>query len=218
MTNAFVYLDESGDLGWNFTAPYRRGGSSRFLTVAALCTPAEHRERPKRLVRSLYSAFKWKTGREKKWTDMAPGSRLEFCRRAASLTKEHSQIRYFVITAFKPNVQPHIREDANKLYNYMIRLMLPSEMIKYDKVTFVPDERSIKVASGNSLHDYLQIHLWFEMNKKTTLDAKPSDSSKNQNVQFADMLAGAVHAHHEDGNSEPWQIIRSAITEKKLYF
>ena len=31
-----VYLDESGDLGWKFDAPYRCGGSSRYLTISAI--------------------------------------------------------------------------------------------------------------------------------------------------------------------------------------
>jgi len=31
-----VFLDESGDLGWNFEHPFRMGGSSRFLTLAFL--------------------------------------------------------------------------------------------------------------------------------------------------------------------------------------
>jgi hypothetical protein len=28
-----IYLDESGDLGWSFDAPFRRDGSSRNLTT-----------------------------------------------------------------------------------------------------------------------------------------------------------------------------------------
>jgi hypothetical protein len=31
-----IYLDESGELGWKFDAPYRKGGSSRYLTIASL--------------------------------------------------------------------------------------------------------------------------------------------------------------------------------------
>ena len=30
-----IYLDESGDLGWKFDADFKRGGSSRYLTIAA---------------------------------------------------------------------------------------------------------------------------------------------------------------------------------------
>jgi hypothetical protein len=34
-----IYLDESGDLGWKFDGPYLGGGSSRYLTITALCVP-----------------------------------------------------------------------------------------------------------------------------------------------------------------------------------
>ncbi|AZB91680.1 hypothetical protein DKE41_019025 (plasmid) [Acinetobacter pittii] len=46
---ACIYLDESGDLGWNFNHPYRQGGSSRFLTIACVITPSEDVKRPKKL-------------------------------------------------------------------------------------------------------------------------------------------------------------------------
>jgi hypothetical protein len=54
-----IYLDESGDLGWNFAAPYLDGGSSRFLTIGALCVPPEKKHLPKRVVRNLYKNFGW---------------------------------------------------------------------------------------------------------------------------------------------------------------
>jgi len=34
-----VYVDESGDLGWEFAQPFRQGGSSRYLTIASLLVP-----------------------------------------------------------------------------------------------------------------------------------------------------------------------------------
>jgi len=61
-----IYLDESGDLGWNFTAPFRNGGSSRYLTIAAVCVPSAKIALPKRAVRKLYNKFGWPTGLEKK--------------------------------------------------------------------------------------------------------------------------------------------------------
>ncbi|WMN84132.1 DUF3800 domain-containing protein [Vibrio parahaemolyticus] len=41
MTSTNIYLDESGDLGWTFDSPYRRGGSSRYLTIASLIVSPE---------------------------------------------------------------------------------------------------------------------------------------------------------------------------------
>ena len=43
-------------------------------------------------------------------------------------------------------------------------------------ITFIPDERSIKVQSGNSLVDYLQTKLMFDLHSKTIIENKPQES------------------------------------------
>ncbi len=61
------------------------------------------------------------------------------------------------------------------------------DMIKlFPVVNFIPDPRTIKVASGNSLIDYLQIKLWFEYNVQTTLVNCPAESKSNLNLQFTE--------------------------------
>lgn len=112
----------------------------------------------------------------------------------------------------------HIRSDKNKLYNYMISLSLLNEMSKHDDVVFVPDPRSVKVESGNSLHDYLQTQLWFEKKSKTILRTQPCDSAACTNIQFADMLSGLVQTHFEDGNSAPWSVLREHLSYRTLFF
>ena len=215
----FVYLDESGDLGWKFDKPYRQGGSSRYLTIASLAVSASKRNHPKRLLRTLYKKFNWPVGKEKKWSDMTIPERVFFAQKACKLQEDHSSdIKYLSITVKKENVVSHIRSDANKLYNYMIGLSLLNEMKNYEAITFVPDPRSIKVQSGNSLHDYLQTKLWFDKNASTVLSTKPSDSSTSLNVQFADMLSGVVQGYFEDGKFDPWEEIRNNISYKTLFF
>lgn len=214
-----IYLDESGDLGWTFTAPYRRGGSSRYLTIASLVVSPAKKHLPKRLIQKLYKKFNWHANVEKKWADMSLNERIWFAKQAHNLQASNpNDIRYLSITVKKENVQPHIRSDANKLYNYMIGLSLLNEMSKHPSVIFVPDPRSIKVESGNSLHDYLQTQLWFEKQVATTLITTPCDSASSKNVQFSDMLSGIVQGHFEDGNSKPWSEIRSTISYKTLFF
>lgn len=214
-----IYLDESGDLGWTFTAPYRFGGSSRHLTIASLAVAPDKKHLPKRLIKKLYQKFNWPTDTEKKWADMTLNERIWFSKQAnALITKYPQDIRYISITVKKENVQTHIRADANKLYNYMIGLSLINEMARHDNITFVPDPRSIKVESGNSLHDYLQTQLWFEKQVKTTLITQPCDSAASLNVQFSDMLSGVVQGHFEDGNSKPWSELRNQISYKTLFF
>lgn len=214
-----IYLDESGDLGWKFDAPYRDGGSSRHLTIASLVVSPGKKHLPKRLIKKLYTRFHWPTSIEKKWVDMSIAERIFFAEQASELCSRFpDDIRYLSITVKKENVLDHIRRDANKLYNYMIGISLLGEMSKHEDITFLPDPRSIKVASGNSLHDYLQTKLWLEMNSATILITKPCDSVACRNIQFSDMLSGIVQGHFEDGNSQPWGKISSNISYQTLFF
>lgn len=218
MSSAVFYVDESGDLGWNFEAPYRRGGSSRHLTIATLVCPSEEKHFPKRLITKLYKKFKWPPKVEKKYSDMTSGERICFARYAHEMLMAHPRIKLMSITVAKRNVAEHIRRDSNKLYNYMINLSLIDEMCKYDSVVLVPDLRTIKVKSGNSLHDYLGINLAFEKKVTTDLQTQPCDSACTKNIQFADMLAGLVQSYYEDSNDSCWRILQGDISSKKLFF
>ncbi|PHR53613.1 MAG: hypothetical protein COA44_15225 [Arcobacter sp.] len=214
----YIYLDESGDLGWKFNAPYRRGGSSRYITISTLTVPHTKRHLPKRIIKKLYDKYKWNPKKEIKWSDMKLDHREEFARRAVDLFNAHDDIQYHAITVKKERVQAHIRNDENKLYNYMIKLLLLDEMAKHDEIIFVPDPRSIKVESGNSLHDYLQTCLWFEKSVSTKLSTKPQDSASNRNIQFADMLSGIVQGNYEDNKRSTWNILNGSLISKRLYF
>lgn len=213
-----IYLDESGDLGWKFTAPYGNGGSSRFLTISALITPSSKSHLPGRVIRDLYKKEKWSTSKEKKWSDMSPSARQHFAAQSIKLCTRHPDISLHSIVVNKQHVNPTFHSDPNLLYNYMIKLCLIKEMRKYDHVTLIPDPRSIKITSGNSLHDYLQTNLWFTEKVETRLETIPKDSKISHGLQFSDMLAGATQHHFEKGNSEAWNTISDHVALKKLFF
>ena len=215
--SAHIYLDESGDTGWQFEQPYTRGGSSRFLVIAACVVPPAKDHKPERLLRHIYKHRNWAPGREKKWVRMSPEARSDFAAAAAKLARVEADIEYHAIVADKRNVQPHIREDPNKLYNYMVKLMLLETMAQHDYVNLVPDPRSIKVQSGNSLHDYLQTELWLGLGATTKLETTPRDSRHCLNLQFADMLAGVVQSYEEFGERRHWECLREHIRITHLF-
>lgn len=218
MSSANIYLDESGDLGWTLDKPYRTGGSSRFLTIAAIVVPPEKCQYPKRVVRDLYKYYGWSPSVEKKWVDMSDDARLKFATDLAKLPKAHPDLLLYSIVVKKENVQLHIRQDANKLYNYMVRHALLDEMAKHQVVNFIPDARSVKVESGKSMHDYLQTELWFTKVAGTVLNTNPVESSQSLGVQCADMLAGVIQSHYEFRKSKPWGQMSGALRVKSLFF
>ena len=149
---------------------------------------------------------------------MSPQEKIDFSTKAKNLKSTNPQIRYMSMTVRKENVQEHIRADSNKLYNYMISKLMLNEMAKYDEVTFIPDPRTIKVKSGNSLPDYLQTQLWFEKQVTTKLNYQPISSDQSLNLQFADMLSGCIQSHFEDTNSINFNLLKDCISYKVLFF
>ena len=216
--SAIIFLDEAGDLGWKFDAPYRAGGSSRFLTISAICTPENKSHLPKRMVRGIYQKFGWTQSVEHKWASMDTNERSVCAAALRKLCDSHPDIAIHAIVVKKQNVLEHIRADGNKLYNYMIRLALLNRMSKHDVITMIPDPRSIKVKSGNSLHDYLQTELWFTEKSSTNLLTCPLDSAECKGIQAADVLAGMVQAHFEDNVSNYFGTIQPRLNLNCLFF
>lgn len=211
-----VYLDESGDLGWTFSQPFRSGGSSRFLCLAFMFLPKEHRKKPKRIIADMYRKYGWAS--EMKASLASAPQKLELVENALAMLSAHEDIIIDCIVAHKENVKEHIRCDSNKLYNYMCRLVVPDYVKEEAEFEFIPDKRSIKVKSGNSLSDYLQIALWFECSVKTKLFSNPQESDRNYNLQFMDWIAHIVWSHFEDGEEVIFSKLSPAIKLRRLYF
>lgn len=213
-----IYLDESGDLGWKLDMPFGAGGSSRHLTISALCVPEAKRAIPKRVVREMYRKFAWATSAEKKWSKMDASERNAYARAIRAMCDAHPDIGIYAIVVKKENVQQHIRSDGNKLYNYMVKLALLKAMTKCENVTLIPDPRSIKVKSGNSMSDYLQTELWFTEGVATELRCCPTDSARCLAIQFCDVLAGIVQSRFEMAADGNYNLISPRLTLKQLFF
>lgn len=213
-----IYLDESGDLGWVLNKPYRHGGSSRYMTIAFVACPNEKKHLLKRIVRKVYNRTKTDPKIELKGSALNVEDKKYFATEVRKLVSMNPDIRIGAITVNKSKVKQHIREDANKLYNYMIRLAI-LDVVKHEPmVNLIRDNKTVKVKSGNSLIDYLQTTLWFEMDSRTKLVDIPSDSKKVQNLIFIDWMNNLIWGNYEDKNSEPYEILKSVIDSKKLFF
>ena len=212
------YVDESGDLGWNFTQPYGHGGSSRYLVLAAVCLPNADDHRPERVMKDLYKASGWDHKKEKKWIDASSKARAHFAQKVVRLKQDQPQICFHAIVAKKDNVALHLQNDGNKLYNYMIRQMLVTDMAHHASVDFYPDARSIKSGSSNSLHEYLDITLGYELSSRTKLRSHSLDSQYSKNLQFTDFLAGSIHSHFEFGKSAWFNTLTPHISLSRLNF
>lgn len=213
-----VYLDESGDLGWTLNKDYGKGGSSRFLTIAFIVCPSEKTTMLKRIVRDIYNKAKADPKTELKGAGMPQEIKLLFARNLQKLLSVNTDIHLGAITVNKNKVKQHIREDSNMLYYFMIRTSVLPCVQSESLVNLIRDNKSVKVKSGNSLIDYLQTELWFELHSKAKIVDLPSDSKMVKCLQLIDWVSNIVFGKYELGNEEPYNIIEPVLHKTKLYF
>lgn len=213
-----VYLDESGDLGWKLDKPYRHGGSSKFMTIAYVACLAEKKHLLRRIVVDVYNHTKTDPKTELKGSSLTVQEKCFFAEKVRKLVSMNPDIVIGSITVNKSKVQTHIREDANKLYNYMIKLAVLPAIKREPLVNLIRDNKTVKVKSGNSLIDYLQTTIWFELGSPTKIVDIPSDSKKVKNLIFIDWMNNLIWGKYEDRNDAPYDILRNVISSRKLFF
>lgn len=213
-----IYLDESGYLGWTFTHPYRAGGSSRFLTISYIIISEGSENDIERFVRDMYNHFGCNPKKEFKATKMKAATKLFVAEKIMELLVKNTDFILGTITVSKEKVMPHIRTDSNKLNNYMIGQSILPLISNSPKVSLIRDNRTVKVQSGNSCIDYLQMKLYFDYSSGTKIKDFPTESNTHLGIIFIDWVANFVWSHYEDKNSEPFKAMANRLINTTLYF
>lgn len=213
-----LFIDESGDLGWTFNAPYGNGGSSRYLTIAMILCPRDKTKIINRFARDMRIKLGLNSGHEIKGSAIPIINKELIANGMLKILNDNSDINLLSITTYKQNVMPHIRSDSNKLYNYMIRWCAGKLMANFVSVELCRDEKGIKVKSGNALVDYIQTELWFTHKSQVIVTDNPVISHNNYNIQCVDWMAHAVWNHYERQNSLMYNILKPKLNDIKLYF
>ena len=212
-----IYLDESGDLGWKFDAPYQKGGSSRYLTLVAAVLDTSQIAQLERAVRGLYKARGRKLSSELKSIHLSSKERAQFARKIVEIKEVHPRIEFFAITVSKERVNQAFKDHPNGLYNYMVKLLLIDVLKQHPEVDFIPDARSISTELKHSLHDYLRTELAI-VGAQTQLITTPFESKNSLALQFVDIVASIVWARHEFMNLTHTEQLNSVIHAKQLFF
>lgn len=215
------FLDESGDLGWSLDKPFGKGGSSQHLTIATISIDEDSHKHIGRFMKGVKKKYGFSPKKEMKWTDLNDHQRLDFSEKAAELINKYDGLQCHAIVVAKRGVNLRLRNDKNLLYNYLIRMSLLDEIVKYPSVTLIPDPQGIAPNTGAPLHIYIQ-HMAYEHAASvggdvTMVGFKQLDSSASFGIQFADMLAGIIQQKYE-GVSEEYFNHFSEITQIKKFF
>jgi len=219
LLHSHIFLDESGDLGWSFKAPYRSpGGSSRFLTIGFLVTPVQQLPIARRIVRDVYHKFNFPRNQEVKSSDLKPVHREFICRETIKMLEKYPHFVLGTTTVKKENVPMPIRQDSNLLYNFMIGQCIFDHIDSHQTCKLTRDNRTVKMLSGSSCIDYLQTMLFLHLEKQTILKDNPTHSHQEDGVIFIDWITGIVWSKYEDKVEKWCELLGNHIKEKHLFF
>ncbi len=216
--NSNIYLDESGDLGWKFNRPYRKGGSSRYLTIGYLIHPITHLSIPKRVVRNFYHKFNFNPKLEVKASVLKSHHKEFICEETVNMMNRYPDFILGAITTKKEGVETPFRKDGNTLYNYMMGIGILNKIDNHTTCKITRDNRSVKVLSGSSCIDYLQTLMFHHKKKTTVLTDNPIESHTDDGIIFIDWITNIVWSKYEDKYFKWCAILDDCLQEERLFF
>lgn len=108
--------------------------------------------------------------------------------------------------------------DKNLVYNYLAGILVMEIIKKYnDDICLNFDQRTTKVASMNSLKDYIRIKAYTAGGFRHTLHVGQYDSHSMYNLQTADILAGVINGSYVRQNRHLLKIIEARL-EARIEF
>ena len=213
-----IYLDESGDLGWKFDLPFGHGGSSKFLTIAYIVIPYGKSAQINRFVKKIYVNFGLTKATEFKASSMNLATKKYIAEKILALLNSNPDFTLGAITVSKEKVKEHLRSDSNKLYNYMIAQSVLTHVSSAPEALLIRDNRSVKVKSGNSCIDYLQMKLWYEMSVKTKITDNPSESHNVNGLIFIDWVTNFIWSYYEKKTTDAFDILNNKMIVQTMFF
>lgn len=210
MNKTFIYLDESGDLGFN-------KGSSKYFVISFIAMDAKTNLILKRKIKKVKKKHKIGKDVEIKGNKSNHSLRTDVLKEICSLP-----IEIYSITTKKQGINKSLRKDTNIFYNYMVNLILVPyiEQSKISNLCLIADLRINKVSKGMRFGDYLKYKLFFENSLyKIKLDIKYLDSLTSYGLQAVDFIANSIFKSYEQSNDRYYKALRGKIVEdKRLYF
>jgi len=209
---SFIFMDESGDLGFDFT---KQGTSSYFL-VAFLFT---ERKRPiEKCVKKVHSSLHKKF---RKIGVLHAYKEEPVTRRRLLLCLAEKDCKIMTIRLNKRNVYTRLQDEKAVLYNYVTNILLDRIFTR----KLLPSGRDVKiVASRRETNKFLnrnfRSYLSSQLAKNHDMQVEILIRTPYQEkaLQAVDFVSWAIFRKYEHGDDSYYNIIRGRIVEENPLF
>ena len=205
----YVYLDESGDLGFG-----QEG--SRYFTIAfvVMADPIPFR----RCVKEVKIKYHIPRNVELKGNTTRENIKTDLLNRLAKL-----DIEIHAITVRKKNVDAKLCRDTNIFYNYVVGLSLVERILQEPQNSTVQinvDRRVVSITSGFKFNDYLRYKIWYERERRDiNLEISHLDSHQTYAIQGIDIICNSIFRKYNSDSYRLSDIIQGKMkSDRRLFF
>ncbi len=212
----YLYLDESGDLGFDFV----NGQPSKYFTVCILAIQNQHDKKivEKAVKRTLHN--KLNHGRKKhRIVEELKGASTEFSIKHYFYHQlEGVDFSIYALTLNKIRVFEELVKQKPRVYNWIARLLLEKIELRnsQNRIAFTLD-KSKGFKGIKEFNTYIRSHLESEINPNIPLDIYHKDSREIKCIQAADLFAWGIRRKYENRDDEWYNVFKKKIKYDEKY-
>jgi hypothetical protein len=215
-----IYLDESGDFGWNFTKPFGDGGSSRFFGIGALIVHKEDHFKVIGLLHRFYDSIGLKKPypKELKASELDKVKRIKFLSEVDARRPQFKHFK-FVFAYFEKSTMrsSKLKGDPNLIYNYLSKHCFLKEIVNAQSAHLIADARTVKIEAHHGFNDYLRTQLWAEFSSNCDLQIDKKNSEDEAGLQLADIFTNFAWRSHERAESTYIRKMSPYTSQSKIW-
>ncbi len=206
----YVYLDESGDLGFDFFSKR----PSRFFTVSVLVVRGVENNR--HIINGVKKTLKRKfknRNTELKGTKTTLAIKEYFFRQVSSVPFE-----IYSLTLNKRRVYDSLAQRKDRVYNYIARNVLDSIPVEEasQRVQLIIDKSKSK-REVRDFNQYIIRHLQGRIDPLVPLEIFHWTSHENLGLQAADLFSWGIFRHHEKDDTSWLDVFSSKVRKDSVY-
>lgn len=210
---SFIFLDESGDLGFNL-----KKKNSKYFVITVLATV---NDKPiAKIVKKVHATLRKKSKR------LSGG--ILHCYKEKSVTRNRllkflSEKDCSIMSIYlnKGKVYTRLQEEKPVLYNYVTNILLDRIMSKRliktkNKITLIAAKRETNRFLNENFRDYLQKQLKGRHGIRVRIEIKTPGEEKA--LQAVDFVSWSIFRKYERGDDSYYNLIKGKIIEESPLF
>jgi hypothetical protein len=210
-----IYLDESGDMGFNFS----KMGTSKYFVIT--CLIVKNSKPIEKLAKNIVRNFGAKERARHQGVLHAHKETDSTRRKLLNQLASRDDVIVVAIYLNKNKVYTHLQDQKHLLYNFVANILLDrlsreAFLSESDEISLVASRRETKKLLNDNFKDHLEDQFSFKRKLKVKITIKRPNEDKC--LQVVDFVSWAIFRNREHGDDTYYNIIKNIVVQESPLF